>query len=119
MLVALAVPPAVFAVSQTPLEREASEAYQRADYGAVLRLLPPASSDVIATERLLRLALESATKIGRPEEGLDIYERLHARGHADDASLLRQLGVSFLSAYVRDSREYLRIAAYSALAELH
>ena len=118
MLLAFAVQPSAIAATTVTLERDASEAYQRADYAGVLRLLPPESSDIPVSSALLRLALESATKIGRPEEGLQIYERLVKPSQADDTELLRQLGVSFLTAYVRDTREHLRIAAYSALAEL-
>src|SRR6476660_5855275 len=118
MLLALAVPSHAVAATAASLEREATEAFSRADYGVVLRLLPPESSEVAPSKALLRLAVQSAIKLGRPEEGLEIYERLVKASQADDPALLRPLGVSFLSAYVRDTREHLRIAAYSALADL-
>ena len=119
MLFALAVPPSAIAATAASLERQATDAYNRADYGEVLRLLPSESSGVTASKTLLRLAVKSATQVGRPEEGLDIYERLVKGGQADEADLLRQLGIGFLNAYVRDVQEHLRIATYSALAELH
>ena len=106
------------AATAASLEREATEAFSRADYSAVLRLLPPESSEVTPSKALLRLAVQSATKLGRPEEGLEIYDRLVQAAQADDPALLRPLSISFLSAYVRDTREHLRIAAYSALADL-
>ena len=118
MLLAFAAPSLAVAAAAASLEREATEAFNRADYGAVLRVLPPESSEVTPSKALLRLAVQSATKLGRPEEGLEIYERLVKAGQADDPDLLRPLGVSFLSAYVRDTREHLRIAAYSALADV-
>ena len=40
-------------------------------------------------------------------------------GQPEEVPLLQRLGIGFLRAYVRDSREHLRIAAYSALAELN
>ena len=118
MLLAFVVPSHAVAATAASLEREATEAFNRADYGAVLRLLPPESSEVTPSKALLRLAVQSAIKLGRPEEGLEIYERLVKAAQADDPALLRPLSVSFLSAYVRDTREHLRIAAYSALADL-
>ena len=118
MLLAFAIPSHAVAAAAASLEREATDAFNRADYGAVLRLLPPKSAEVTSSKAVLRLAVQSATKLGRPEEGLEIYERLVKAGQADDLALLRLLGVSFLSAYVRDTREHLRIAAYSALADL-
>ena len=118
MLLALAVPAHAFAATAASLDREATEAFTRADYAAVLRLVPPQSSDVKPSKALLRLAVQSATKLGRPEEGFEIYERLVHDGEPDDERLLRPLGISFLTAYVRDSRDHLRIAAYSALSDL-
>jgi HEAT repeat protein len=100
------------------LEREATEAFKRAEYGAVLKLVQSQPPGVAMPKALLRLAVQSAMKLGHPEEGLDIYERLVKSDQPDDLTLLRQLAVSFLSTYVRDPKEHIRIAAYSALAEL-
>ena len=111
MLLAFAVPSHAVAATAASLEREATEAFNRADYSAVLRLLPSESSEVTPSKALLRLAVQSATKLGRPEEGLEIYDRLVQAAQADDPALLRPLSISFLSAYVRDTKEHLRIAA--------
>ena len=118
MLLALAVPSHAAAAPAASLEREATDAFNRADYGTVLRLLPPESAKVTPSKSLLRLGVQSAAKVGRPEEALQIYERLIKAGQSDDPALLRQIGIGFLSAYVRNSREHLRIAAYSALADV-
>ena len=116
MLLAFAVPPDVVAATATSSEREAKDAFRRADYGTVLKLLPPASSGITPSKAWLRLAVDSAIHVGRPEEGLEIYDRLVKPGQPEEVPLLQRLGIGFLRAYVRDSREHLRIAAYSALA---
>ena len=119
VLLAFGLPNDTFAATTSvSLEREASDAFNRAEYGTVLELFQSPPSGVIPSKRLLRLAVQSAVKLGRPEEGLDIYERLVKVDQLDDLTLLRQLAVSFLSAHVRDPKEHIRIAAYSALAEL-
>src|SRR5262245_25896595 len=106
LLLAFALPHETLAASASSLEREATEAFNRAEYGTVITLLqsqPPGA----ASKPLLRLAVQSAVKLGRPEEALDIYDRLVPSGQPDDPSLLRQLSVSFLTAYVRDPKEYI------------
>ncbi|HET9576139.1 MAG TPA: HEAT repeat domain-containing protein, partial [Nitrospira sp.] len=119
VLVAFGLPNDAFgATASSSLEREATEAFNRAEYDTVLKLLQSQPTGVAPSKPFLRLAIQSAMKLGRPEEGLDIYERLVKFDQPDDLTLLRPLAVSFLSAYVRDPKEHIRIAAYSALAGL-
>ncbi|MEK7763788.1 MAG: hypothetical protein AAB433_19630, partial [Nitrospirota bacterium] len=70
------------------LEREAASAFNRAEYDQVLKLwyaLPPATT---ASKPLIRLAFQSALKLGRPEEALTLYQRLIPTGQPDDPALL-------------------------------
>ena len=100
------------------LEREATDAFNHAEYDRVLKLwqsLPPKTP---ASKPLIRLAFQSSLKLGRPEEGLTLYQRLVPADQPDDPALLRPLALSFLTSHVRDSQEYVRIAAYTVLAEL-
>ena len=77
--------------------------------------LPP---ETTASKPLIRLAFQSFLKLGRPEEALTLYQRLVPTDQPDDPALLRPLALSFLTSHVRDSQEYVRIAAYTVLAEL-
>jgi HEAT repeat protein len=100
------------------LEREATNAFDRAEYDQVLKLwysLPP---ETTASKPLIRLAFQSSLKLGRPEEALTLYQRLVPIDQPDDPGLLHHLALSFLTSHVRDSQEYVRITAYSMLAEL-
>ncbi len=100
------------------IEREATDAFNHAEYDRVLKLwqsLPPEST---ASKPLIRQAFQSFLKLGRPEEALTLYHRLVPIGQPDDPSLLRPLALSFLTSHVRDSQEYVRIVAYTVLAEL-
>ena len=104
------------ALAAGSLEREANEAFSKADYGSVLKLWHSLPPDATPSKPLLRLAFQSALKLARPEEGLEVYERMVKSGQPDDLASLRSLAISFLSAYVRESKEYIRVAAYTALA---
>ena len=100
------------------LEREATDAFNHAEYDQVLKLwqsLPPGAT---ASKPLIRLAFQSSLKLGRPEEALTLYQQLVPTDQPDDPALLRPLALSFLTSHVRDQQEYVRIAAYTMLAEL-
>ena len=85
-----------------------------ASYSSGIRVhpTPPASKP------LIRLAFQSALKLGRPEEALTLYQRLVPTGQPDDPALLRPLALSFLTSHIRDTQEYVRIEAFTILAEL-
>ncbi|MGH7217349.1 MAG: HEAT repeat domain-containing protein, partial [Nitrospiraceae bacterium] len=120
--IAITLPPAEAGTPTTPtgatLEREATSAFNRAEYDQVLKLwysLPP---ETTASKSLIRLAFQSSLKLGRPEEALTLYQRLVPADRPDDPALLRPLALSFLTSHVRDTQEYVRVAAYTILAEL-
>ncbi|MDZ4856973.1 MAG: HEAT repeat domain-containing protein [Nitrospirota bacterium] len=104
--------------SNIALERDASLAFNRAEYGQVLQIwysLPP---ETTASLPLIRLAFQSSLKLGRPEEAFTLYQRLIPADRPDDPTLLRPLALSFLTSHVRDPQESVRVAAYTILAEL-
>ena len=100
------------------LEREATDAFNHAEYDRVLKLWQSLQPETTASKPLIRLTFQSSLKLGRPEEALTLYQRLVPADQPDDPGLLRPLALSFLTSHVRDSQEYVRIAAYTVLAEL-
>ena len=116
------VPPAESGSPTAPttsaLEREATDAFNRAEYDRVLKLWRSLPAENTASKPLIRLAFQSSIKLGRPEEALPLYERLVPPDQPDDPALLRPLALSFLTSHVRDPQEYVRIMAYTMLAEL-
>ena len=56
--------------------------------------------------------MESLKKLG------NCTPRLVATNRPDEVGLLRDLARSFIVARVRDSQEHIRIAAYTALADM-
>ena len=116
------LPPAVAGTLTAPtasaLEREATDAFNRAEYDRVLKLWHSIPAEGTASKTLIRLAFQSSLKLGRPEEALPLYQRLVPADQPDDPSFLRPLALSFLTSHVRDPQEYVRIMAYTMLAEL-
>ncbi|HEX4967269.1 MAG TPA: hypothetical protein VFV44_02015, partial [Nitrospiraceae bacterium] len=100
------------------LERDAIDAFNRAEYDQVLKIWHSLSPETAASKPLIRLAFQSSLKLGRPEEAFTLYQRLVPADQSDDPALLRPLALSFLTSHVRDTQEYVRVAAYTILAEL-
>ncbi|WP_455376967.1 HEAT repeat domain-containing protein [Petrachloros mirabilis] len=109
---------AATASNEKSLDREAGDAFNKADYASVLKMWQSIPPDAAPSKSFLRLAFQSALKLGHADDGLTLYERIAPPDQRDDFKALRQLSMSFLNAYVRDSREYIRIAAYTTLADL-
>lgn len=100
------------------LESTARELFKTGDYPAVTALYQTQPPGTTLSAEFLRLAFMSYVHLGRPNEALSIYTRLVHPGQPDDPSLLRPLALAVITSHVRDSKEPVRLAAYTALAEL-
>lgn len=99
-------------------ESRASALFKTGDYAAVIALFQNLPPETPPSRDMLRLALLSYVRLGRSEEGLALYTRLHQPGEAPDPVLLRPLALGVITSRVRDPKEHVRIAAYTTLAEL-
>jgi HEAT repeat protein len=100
------------------VESKAAGLFKAGDYAAVTTLfqgLPPGATP---SKELLRLSLLSYVRLGRTDEALAIYTKLNPSGQTHEAALLRPLALGVITSRVRDQKEHVRIAAYTALAEL-
>ena len=59
----------------------------------------------------------SYVRLGRADEALALYTRLKPSGQTHGATLLRPLALSVITSHVHDQKNYVRIAAYTVLAE--
>lgn len=100
------------------LESTARELFKLGDYPAVTALYQTQPAGTAFSTEFLRLAFMSYVRLGRPNEALSIYTRLVQPGQPDDPALLRPLALAVITGHVRDPKEPVRIAAYTALAEL-
>ncbi len=104
--------------SATALERDAAAAYRSGQYDRVPRLLDRVPAGQAPSRELLRLTFLSQLKLGQPEAALATYHKLVPEGQVEQLPQLRALALAFVTGHTRDPQEYVRIAAYTTLAEL-
>ena len=106
------------AEASSSVESTVKELFNAGDYAAVTALFHTIPQGTAVSNQVLRLSLLSYVRLGRTDEALAIYARLVPSGQAHDATLLRPLALTVITSHVRDRKEHVRIAAYTALAEL-
>ena len=100
------------------VESKAAGLFKAGDYAAVATLFRGLPPDATPSKTFLRLSLLSYVRLGRTDEALAIYTKWFPSGQTQDATLLRPLALAVITSRVRDHKEHVRIAAYTALAEL-
>lgn len=98
------------------IQRQAVTAFNDGNYERVISLLeqlPPEQQ----SPGFLRMGVMSLLRVGQPEAALTMYRKLIPKGHPDEKALLLELARTFVRQRLRDPQEYLRAAAYTALAD--
>jgi HEAT repeat protein len=96
--------------------REAQAAFEQRRYDRVLSLTEPFTTEGLP--EVLRLRVRTLLKLDRPADALTEYERLAAKLGKEDPRLLRDVAVGFITPVLKDMREQMRGAAYTALKDL-
>ncbi len=98
--------------------QEARTAYERKQYEQALALSEPLATgkgaDAIAAGRL---RVQSLVRLGRIKEAVTAYEKLEAASGQEDRGLLRDVAFGAVVAVLKDMREQMRGAGYTALKE--
>ena len=92
--------------------------YDEKKYQQVIDGLSKLSQDAQASPEVRRLKVRTLIKLGTPREALAEYDKLEAGLHQDDVPLLREMALGFILSLVKDMREQMRGAAYTALKEI-
>lgn len=100
------------------IERDATTAFKNSDYDRVLKLWRSVPAESQPSKLFLRLVVQSFLKLGHPEDAFTLYQRLVPTDQPDDPVLLRAVALGMITSHVRDTKEHVRIAAYTTLAEL-
>jgi HEAT repeat protein len=98
--------------------RRAETAYDKRQYEQVLALTETLTRRSGETEQILRLRTRALTRMGRAGEALHEYGQLEVTLGADDEPLLRDIALAFITTVLKDMREQMRGAGYTALKEL-
>ncbi|MFM8551071.1 MAG: HEAT repeat domain-containing protein [Nitrospiraceae bacterium] len=101
-----------------PIEREILAAAKASHHDRAVRLFESLPAGQTPSNRLLEAAIHSYLHLGQPERALAVYERLIPPGRPDSSVWLGDLARAFISSHARDTQEYVRIASFTALAEV-
>lgn len=103
-------------ISSVP--KGAQEAFDKQQYEQVLEQLAKLEKEQGAAPDVHRLKIRAFLKLGNPKDALGEYDQLESVLKQDDESLLREVALGFIVIMVKDMREQMRGAAYTALKEV-
>jgi HEAT repeat protein len=97
---------------------EVNALYDQKQYQKVLDELAKLNQETLAVPDVSRLKIRTLLKLGNPKDALDEYDKLVAGAKQDDLPLLREVAFGFIVVMLKDMREQMRGAAYTALKEI-
>ena len=109
----------LFAAGTTlSIPKDAQKAFDKKQYDQVLEQLAKLEKEQSAAPDVRRLKIHSFLKLGNPKDALGEYDKLASALKQDEVSLLREVALGFIVVMVKDMREQMRGAAYTALKEI-
>jgi HEAT repeat protein len=118
-LLCTASPGIVFAAPSFERQlREARHAFDQKQYDQTLTAVEPLLKEPIVSTEARRLKIKSLIRLARPVDAFSEYEHLYDQLKQDDRSLLHEVAIAFITPMLKDMREQMRGAAYTALKEL-
>ncbi|MCE3222077.1 MAG: exported protein of unknown function, contains HEAT-like repeat [Nitrospira sp.] len=98
--------------------KEAQAAFDKRQYQETLDVIEQIVKDKGPQPETRRLKVRSLLHLGKPKEALTEYEQLAQGLTPDDPILLKEVGIGFAAVLVKDMREQMRGAAYTALKDV-
>ena len=109
--------PSVFAgTSAVPTEIQGL--YDKHDFQKVIEEIGKLDKDRAAVPDVRRVKIRSLVKVGNPKDALEEYDKLEGILKQEDFSVLREIALGFIVVMMKDMREQMRGAAYTALKEI-
>jgi HEAT repeat protein len=106
------------AAGSPSVPQEINALYDRKEYRNVIDEFAKVNEATAAVPDVRRLKIHALLKLGNPKEALGEYDKLEAALRQDDPPLLREVALGFIVVLVKDMREQMRGAAYTALKEV-
>ncbi len=103
-------------ISSVP--KDVQEAFDKKQYEQVLAQLAKLEKEQSIAPDVRRLKIRSLLKLGNPKDALGEYDKLELALKQDEVPLLREMALGFIVVMVKDMREQMRGAAYTALKEV-
>lgn len=97
--------------------REAQAEFDKKQYVQVLEMLDQLTKQSTTPVEARRLRVKTLLKLGRPADALGEYEQVEFASKREDVPLLRDVAMGFITVLLKDMRDQMRGAAYTALKE--
>jgi HEAT repeat protein len=107
-----------FATGVPAISAEVQSLYDKHEYQKALEEIGKLDKERVAVPDVRRLKVRSLLKLGNPKDALEEYDKLEAMLNQDDQPLLREVALGFIVVMMKDMREQMRGAAYTALKEI-
>ncbi len=102
--------------ASVPLEIQ--DLYDKHEYEKTLEALAKLGKVASETPAVRRLKIRSLLMMGNPKSALDEYNKLEETLQQEDQEVLREVALGFILVLMKDMREQMRGAAYTALKEI-
>ncbi|MFO0707563.1 MAG: HEAT repeat domain-containing protein [Nitrospira sp.] len=112
----LAAVPTVVIAGAVP--KEAQQAFDKKQYQQTMDELAKLDKEKSASPEVRRLKIRSLIRMGKPKEALDEYDLLEQTLKQTDEPVLREVALGLIVVLMKDMREQMRGAAYTALKEI-
>lgn len=106
------------AVAASSVPKEVQALYDKQEYQKAIEEIGKAGKDAAVVPDVRRIKIRSLLRLGNPKEALEEYDKLEASLKQDDLPVLRELALGFIVVMMKDMREQMRGAAYTALKEI-
>ena len=110
--------PLFCAAGSSSVPKEIQSLYDKKDYQKALEEVGKLDHERSSAPDVRRLKIRTLLKLGNPKEALEEYDRLESSLKQDDLPLLRDVGLGFIVIMLKDMRDQMRGAAYTALKEI-
>jgi HEAT repeat protein len=107
-----------FAASAPPVPKEIQSLYDKNEFQQTLDEIGKLDKERAAAPEVRRLKIRSLIRLGKPKEALEEYDALEAMLKQEDQPVLREVALGFIVVMMKDMREQMRGAAYTALKEI-
>src|SRR5215203_4951179 len=110
--------PLFCAAGSSSVPKEIQNLYDKKDYQKALEEVGKLGTGKSAAPDIRRLKIRALLKLANPKEALEEYDRLESSMKQDDLPLLRDVALGFIVVMLKDMRDQMRGAAYTALKEI-
>lgn len=107
-----------FAAGAPPVSKAIQSLYDKNEFQQTLDEIGKLDKERAAAPEVRRLKIRSLIRLGKPKEALEEYDALEAMLKQEVQPVLREVALGFIVVMMKDMREQMRGAAYTALKEI-